>query len=888
MKELFKFQQVNNQCDCLLDKKKIITFKCTNITCYKNYVYEQQGMTGSKYDILFLSEFPEFKSDSKILSYFKSYLRKVGITSYTIAPALKCHPKERFLKNPVYSFYKKCNVTNFIPDYKQYRVIVPLGHAIFSVTQNSHLKSWEDFSQYLFDMPTYFFDNFGRRVYPLPSFFSFIYEENIDNTFKYRFLLKQLSLIKKYLEEYSSPKLIRGIQITQALSVEHTTEILNKLKNTDFAFDIETTGFDWWKDEIICISFSNQDYMAYFVDWKYMTEENKKQLNDCFKTGNKYIGQNSLFDLNFLRPNGIKDAIATDDTMLMHHLINEERPQSLDFLAYEFSQFGGYSTILDECKVKLKKKYENYKSLYKYFPNEFIKYSAYDSAVTFISWKKMLPQLKIQGLEDFYKTISIPSINTFVEIESHGIKVDRNYLKEYVVKIRNKRSNLEQEIYTEIGEKINLDSPKDLSYILKKKNIPVALDNEGNKLYTKNGDYKLDKETILLYSGYPFIKKLIEYNHLSKLINQLGDEESYYNKIKKNSFSDSIFGRSKFKDGFYKKLYDNRLYISYSLIGTKYGRVSSKGGINGQNFPKDKDFRKIFIPDGIFVELDFNNAEMRLASMIADDKAMQDVINQGLDLHCYAGAKMENVSYEEFYKKYKEGNKRYKEIRQAKKATNFGILYGQMAYGLAYRLNKDIKEYNFKLLEDKSKGLRLNEVLKLETDADATQILIDDYFKMFPGIKKYIIAYRKKAIEEGYIRNPFGRIAHFHKLYGLYNSKDHISKKYRLEINHLLNVAINCSIQGSCGIALLYAMNLIQNKFKELNLKSKLIAQVHDSILIDVQPEELKQVINISKQYMETHHSFYGNVEMKADEQIGNIWGFGEAYDNWIKLNISV
>jgi DNA polymerase-1 len=834
----------------------------------KHYIYETKENCK---DILFLTEFPDFADSKKSLI---RWLHDEGFNNFTLAPAIRCQPAQGRIRNPASAIYKNCDCSKYIPGYNEFKIIVPIGRALFAVTKDSFIKSWRDFSEIIFGR-TYFIDNLGRKVFPLPHFKIEINNDDyaIDfDSYEFRFSQVQIAFISYELEHFARLRRTPTPEVVILKTEEEVKNFFIKLKGNDFALDSETTGFDSWKDEIICITISYEFNKGYFIDWKLMNEENKKLLNDCFKSGNKYYYNNAKFDLKFLRYNGISDAIGNEDNTIAHHLINENRPQTLKFMAWEFTTLGGYSDELDDLKTKYK--FKNYKDIYEKFPDIFIKYSTYDAIVAKIVNSKLIEQLKEQGLEKFYYEVMIPSIETFVEVEMEGINTDEKYMQDYVEKLKVDRIKLAEEIYASIGKRIEISSTKQVSDVMAELKIPYLIDDKKRPMITKKGEYKLDKKVIGLYDAekYPFIGKYTEYNHLSKLINQLGDlsilGEKSDRELEKNSFFDeeelsemNVDDESEDDEvGFYKKIKNGIIYPEYNLTGTKTGRISSSGGINFQNLPKGKDtggkdFRKIFLPRPgcVLYERDFSNAEVRmLAAISKDENLRRKIVEEKVDMHCYIAEKAYHIPYEEIYTGYKQKIDKYVKMRQFCKFVSFSVQYGSTKFGLAHLL---------------------------KITPDEAQVFIDAYFVAFPGVKEYITKNRKFAIKYGYVENSWGRKSH---LPALFEYNDAL-KSNNEEIKTLLNNAINSPIQGDIGILALVSMNKIRTEIKKRGLKSKIIAQVHDSILLDVPINEIIIMDQITEEIMNYYYSFYGEIRMDSDVSWGIEWGFGKDTESWKK-----
>lgn len=271
-----------------------------------------------------------------------------------------------------------------------------------------------------------------------------------------------------------------------------------------------------------------------------------------------------------------------------------------------------------------------------------------------------------------------------------------------------------------------------------------------------------------------------------------------------------------------------KVHTVYNQTVTATGRISSSAP-NLQNIPvredQGREIRRAFIADEghLFLSADYSQIELRLVSDFAQDQTMLEAFRNGDDVHAITAAKIYHKNPEDVTA----------DERRHAKTANFGILYGISAFGLASRL-----------------GI---------PRADAKQI-IDNYFETFPTIKRYMHDSVEMARDNGYVSTKMGRKRRLPDI----NSKNPVVRGYA-ERN-----AINAPIQGSAADIIKVAMVDIYREFKEKNLKSKMIMQVHDELNFDVVPEELPVVQEVVTRCMEG--AFKGDVVLTASSGVASNW----------------
>ncbi len=269
---------------------------------------------------------------------------------------------------------------------------------------------------------------------------------------------------------------------------------------------------------------------------------------------------------------------------------------------------------------------------------------------------------------------------------------------------------------------------------------------------------------------------------------------------------------STYIEGF-KPLIDKKtglIHTSFNQTVTATGRLSSKEP-NLQNIPvrddEGKELRKFFVPknkDRILVGADYSQIELRLLAAFSDCKVLIDAFNDGKDIHSITASRVFGVPLSDVTSN----------MRRAAKAVNFGIIYGMSEYGL-------------------SKQLKIS--------VNAARDYISAYFKEYPEVKKYMEANVESARQKGYAVTMFGRKRYVREL---------LSSNYNLR-QFGERVAMNMPLQGSAADVIKLAMINVQRRLKKENLKSELILQVHDELIIDAFTEEQEQVEKILKEEME-------------------------------------
>ena len=276
---------------------------------------------------------------------------------------------------------------------------------------------------------------------------------------------------------------------------------------------------------------------------------------------------------------------------------------------------------------------------------------------------------------------------------------------------------------------------------------------------------------------------------------------------------------------------DGRIHTTFNQTVTATGRLSSSNP-NLQNIPVRTDegnkIRNAFVAanreNGLIMSADYSQIELRLLAHISGDKHLTDAFNSGIDIHTLTASKVFDVPVSEVTK----------EMRYRSKAVNFGIIYGQSKYGLA-----------------KSLGI---------SNADA-ELFIKKYFETFPGVLAYMEGIVKMAEEKGYVETIYGRKRYL---------STELSSSNGMIREFAKRAAINQPMQGTAADLMKIAMINFSKKLKENNLKSKMILQVHDELVVEVFKPELEEVKRLVTEAMELNQPL--SVPLVVDISVGDSW----------------
>lgn len=398
------------------------------------------------------------------------------------------------------------------------------------------------------------------------------------------------------------------------------------------------------------------------------------------------------------------------------------------------------------------------------------------------AYEKAKEKLEKENLISLYETVEMPLVEVLAAMEKAGIATDQEQWQIVSRDMKSREATLIKEIMEEAGEGFNLNSPKQLAYILfEKMGLPA-----GKK--TKTGYSTAADVLETLAEEYPFVKKILEYRTLSKLISTYLDALPLL--IRKET---------------------GRIHSSFNQMVTATGRLSSSDP-NLQNIPvrteEGKKIRSLFVPGkgyDAFISSDYSQVELRVLAHMSGDESLINAFKNQEDIHRRTAAEVLGIPFEDVTSQQ----------RSHAKAVNFGIIYGISDFGLARQLGISRKEA-----------------------AD----YIEKYFKRYPRIHAFMNEMVEKAKETGKATTLFGRTRELPDIHSKNFNRRSFAER----------TAMNTPIQGTAADIMKLAMIEVYRRMKQEGLKSRVLLQVHDELVAETVVEEKEQVKALLKEAMES------------------------------------
>ena len=586
---------------------------------------------------------------------------------------------------------------------------------------------------------------------------------------------------KQWIDELgaddSSVRVERKYEII--LSEERFDYWLNRLADSsEFAFNTETSRFDYMDADLVGISFSLNINEAIYIPLSHSYQGAPEQLDrNTVVTRLKSvlenpditkIGHNVKYDMSVLARYGIDLNAIGHDTMLESYVLNSiASKHNLDDLALKYL---GTATIpYEEVAGKGAKQI-----LFDQVDIESAgEYSAEVADTTLklkqSLWSKLVTEARLRRV---FEDIELPVLKVLSRIERNGVLLDKKLLRAQSNELEKRMQQLEQEAYVLAGEEFNLGSPKQLQTIFfEKLNIPVI------KKTPKGQPSTAEPVLQELALDYPLPKVIMEYRGLSKL-------------------------KSTYTDQLPEQVHEstNRVHTSYEQAVTATGRLSSQNP-NLQNIPirteNGRRVRKAFIaPEGYkLIAADYSQIELRIMAHLSKDERLLSAFKAGEDIHRATAAEVFGVDVSEVRD----------DQRRSAKAINFGLIYGMSAFGLAQQLNigrNDAQEY------------------------------VDLYFERYPGVKEYMDRTRQLAADQGFVETLFGR-----RLYLPEINASNFQRRQAAE-----RTAINAPMQGTAADIIKRAMIRVDEWLENDQVDARMIMQVHDELVLETLSTEIDTV----------------------------------------------
>lgn len=568
--------------------------------------------------------------------------------------------------------------------------------------------------------------------------------------------------------------------------------LLDELKaRPGWCFDLETTSLDEKSASVIGLAFSWKEHEGAFVEvppgeaGRAVLEEFRGVFAD---PGIEKTGHNLKFDLGVLLWQGIPAAGPFFDTMLAHALVEPEQRHKMDYLAESLL---GYTPIPYDAVFGKPVEKTGQLNLFDEAAmsgggadaaagpslEAVAEYACEDADVTWQLASVLRDRVREAGQERVLLEIECPLVPVLVAMEKEGIRVDPEALAETGEILAGRIEELERAVHAAAGGPFNLNSPKQVGEILFER---LRLDDKAKK--TKTGQYRTDEQTLSgLAASHPVVRDLLAYREAAKLKSTYVD-----------ALPEAIFPGT------------GRIHTTFHQLLTATGRLASNNP-NLQNIPirseQGREIRRAFVPrDEGFVILsaDYSQIELRVMASLCGDPAMIEAFQEGADIHQATAARVFGVPLAEVTG----------EMRRTAKMVNFGIIYGISAFGLSQRLNGELSR-------------------------SAAQEVIDEYFRQYPGVKRFQEETIEKARRDGYVETLTGRRRHLRD----------IDSKNGTVRSAAERTAINTPIQGSAADMIKIAMVRVAQLLDEGGYRTRMLLQVHDELVFDLHREEQAELV---------------------------------------------
>jgi DNA polymerase I len=565
-------------------------------------------------------------------------------------------------------------------------------------------------------------------------------------------------------------------------------EFIKELQKQSYlSFDTETTSEDPLRAELVGLSFSWQDGLAFYIPVKGPSDladhSNPLEISRVLKALKpileddkiKKCGQNAKYDMMILEQSGIMVANLVCDTMVASYLINPSSHQhNLDAISLEY---------LDVKKIPTKDLIgsgKNQRTMDQVPLDVISEYACEDADMTWRLANLLTPKLQERNLQKLNDEVEIPLISVLMHMEQAGVALDELYLTAMSSELEIELSSIESKIYKMAGTKFNINSPKQLGTVLfEQLKLPTSR-------RTKTG-YSTDVSVLEELAGkHELPAVLLDYRQLTKL---------------KSTYVDALPRLVNPRTG--------RLHTSYNQTVAATGRLSSSDP-NLQNIPIRTEIgrriRRAFVTvdhDHVLLDADYSQIELRIMAHLSGDETLRQSFLNNEDVHTRTAALIFKV----------EPTDVTTDMRRKAKEVNFGIMYGMGVYGLSQRLAITTEEADH---------------------------FIQAYFVSYPRVQEFMIRTIVEARSNGYVTTLLNRRRYLPEI----NDDNRRIREFAER------TAINTPIQGSAADLIKVAMIRI-DKILQKKFRTRMILQVHDELVFEAPRCELEEVQQLVRHEME-------------------------------------
>lgn len=603
-------------------------------------------------------------------------------------------------------------------------------------------------------------------------------------------------------------------------NAKNLQQLVNKLARlSQIAVDTETTSTNPRRAKLVGISLAWEQGRAVYapfqapageavIDQDVAIEILKPVLES--ETIEK-IGQNLKYDMVVLRGAGLNLQGPLFDTMVADYLINPgETSHSIDDLAKRYLNYettsikqligtGSKQIGMNEVPV-----------------DQVTHYACEDVDVPLRLYPLLKQQLDALDLTQLFDELEMPLVHVLAELEFNGIAVDTELLSVISDELAARQQELQQEIWSLADGPFNIDSPKQLATVLfDQLGLPVI---KKTKTGRSTDVYVLDE----LASQHRVPALVVEYRQCGKL---------------KSTYTDALVREVNPETG--------RVHTSFKQDVARTGRLSSKEP-NLQNIPirtaQGRRIRQAFVPGRPGWKLltaDYSQIELRMLAHFCGDRTLADVFAADEDIHSAVAAQVYEVPLNEVDK----------DMRRRAKVINFGVIYGQSAFGLAREL-----------------GIS-------REDAES---FIDAYFQKYTSVDEFMNEVLVNAHSKGYVSTVMRRRRSVEGVRNPLKAAKSNAANARFR-NSAERIAINTVIQGSAADLIKLAMIRVQQRLESSrNLNASMLLQIHDELVFEVAPDSIESLAGLVREEMS--NAIELRVPLKVDIEVGDNWGQTEPF----------
>jgi DNA polymerase-1 len=563
-----------------------------------------------------------------------------------------------------------------------------------------------------------------------------------------------------------------------------------------FTFDVETTSTDAVTADLVGLAITDAPRRGYYIPVAHL-QSLISNLQPVFADESlPKVAHNAKYDVTVLAQHGLETRGPLFDTMIADWLINPSGSHGLKHLAW--TRLEVEMTEITELIGSGKKQI----TMAQVPVEQVAAYSCADVDMTTRLVPGLTEELQARGLWALFNDVEMPLVPVLTDMERTGIRLDAVVLHEMSQNLDERLRAIEREIQDLVGYNFNVNSTQQLSQALF---IKLALPTTGLKK-TESGHYSTAAGALEGLRGqHPVIDLILEQRELSKL---------------KSTYVDALPQLVNPRTG--------RIHTSFNQTGSVTGRVSSSNP-NLQNIPirteLGREVRRAFVADAGWklVAADYSQVELRVMAHIARDPGLLGAFERGEDIHAATAAAVLGIPLGQVTKNQRDVAKR----------VNFGLSYGQSAFGLAQQTGMSQQE--------------AGEFIKT-------------YFEKYPGVRQYIERTKRQAAEQGYVETLLGRRRYFPGL----------AQMRGPERGRAEREAINMPIQGTAADIIKIAMIRLHRALREKGLQACMLLQVHDELVLEAPDAEVAAIVPLVRQVMS--NAFELAAPLKVDVEVGQNW----------------